>query len=309
MTELSDADFTLQLNTLQAGDEVSSDLEPADAADLALATKMFQMKAVPSKSLMKNLQSISLDKTVAADRVKHLPMLKIKNRRQFMVGVALSLAALLGLALAYPPTRLAIAQEIEKITFGMITIYVVEPEAIPTDEAGTVVEDYGFVWTPSTIAEIRASYPRFDKVPAWAPAGYNLQDFVALYYMDMYGRPVEALYEWKTTDDHWIQLIIMDNGCPDVYSFEGQDSCGAMYMELESPSFVTVNNESALFYERPTSRAIFPEPIHHWNPGHYRSEDYGLHLYWQSDQRLYMLHTSSKEVSQEDLIHILESIP
>jgi hypothetical protein len=265
---------------------------------------------------MSKLQLISSEKAIPATKqsTSYLPSRQLNtrsmNKRKAVVGAALVFTALLVMALAYPPARVAIAQGIEVITFGMITIRVVEPEAISTQEPGTVVENYGIVWTPSTVEEVKTNYPRLAGVPNWAPTGYELQDFVALYFWSMHDEKAwQVLYEWRTTDDRWIQLEIIDNGCPDVYSFEGRDNCGSMYMEMESPSFVTVNNEAALFYERPASRAIFPEPVHQWNAGHYQTEEYGLHLYWQSDQRLYMLSTSSEEVLQEDLIRMLESIP
>jgi hypothetical protein len=307
MTEISDSHFQTLLNAVENGDALPTHIPSDDAADLELAGRLLHMKAEPSPRLVIAIERITSQPSPVAAKRKFTFS---KPAQRIALSVAFACALLLVAAILYPPTRQAMAQAIDTITFGMITVIIEENQPTEAVNPEEVFESYGAVWIPGNLEEIQTDHPQLATLPAFIPEGYVLQERVGFFLQGTYSEePLFVIYQWKNAQGDWIELEVNDSSCPEGYSSFGKDSCGGhLYISSESPIFVNIHDQQGVLQPR-MLLDDFSGKINRWNARRYRVYETGFSLYWEHDKSLYILRVTSDDISQDELIRIAESIP
>jgi hypothetical protein len=307
MTELSDSHFQTLLDAIENGDALPTHIPSDDAADLELASSLLHMKAEPSPRLVTAVKRITSQPSPVATKRKFTFS---KPAWRIALSVAFACVLLLCAAILYPPTRQAMAQAIDTITFGMITVIIEENEPTEAVDPDKVFESYGSLWIPGNLEEIQTEYPHLVTLPASIPDGYVLQELIGVFIHGTYNEePSFITYQWKNGQNEWIQLEIFDSSCPEGYSSFGKDSCGGhAYISSAAPIFTSIHSQTGVI--RPGSAIDdFSGKINRWNARHYRVYETGFSLLWEHNKSLYILRVTSDDISQNELARIAESIP
>lgn len=284
MKTLSDQEFSSQLDNLERNETLLKDLTTDDNLDLQVARKLFMMQKSPSKQLSAKVQLIPTTKI--GNRMPIANWLPIPRKFGLIFTLLLILMALMFMM---STTTQAMVQEItEKIgSFIFQETQAVSPVIAPKVES---------VNGPMTMTKSQAQgyVPFLLELPTWLPDGYNFTNQVVLAGSRSAGIDGGFLTWENRTNDNWIVIIIRKTKDKDV---EGN---------LISP--IEVGTLGAVKEVKVKS---FPATIvqGHWDMKTGKWAESGLSLRWWVGEMFYAVHTSDQNISEEQLIHIAESIP
>jgi hypothetical protein len=225
---------------------------------------------------------------------------------------------------AFPTVRaaaLAVVEGIIKTFTAQGTVVIIDDNQPAESGEG---ETYAEIWQPGSLDKISADYPFFDRLPAWSPPGFLLQERAAFIYASMHQNlPSAVLFEWKKDNVGIIQLRIEKGSCPGgpIYnpaspSLELGSDCTRATTFIVSPEnqpeTLTVNRQPAVLFHHLQMLMNLSDPVRQWNParGTFDNRDSeALYLTWENNGTLFSLASKAQTVTKEELLRMAESIP